>query len=432
MMDMARKHHAKFYPFRAWAIWLVSALFMCYKYAIEVSPSVMTVDLMRSFSIGGTTLGNLAACYFYAYLFLQLPAGWLLDWFGPRKMTTMAIALCAIGTFFFSQAYTLFFAGMGRFLSGAGAAFAAVSCLKLIANWFPFRRFAFMAGLMMTMAMFGAIGGQAPLVAFIEEMSWRGAMKWVGLIGCILALLFFIVVRDKTSDSSNSPSIRTNNCSSLQGIVYLFKQPQSWWLSIYSGFAFAPVMVFGGLWGVSFIAEGFELTKAFSAQMISLIFIGFAVGAPTLGWYSDWLGKRKIVMFWGTIFATIFLIFIIYVPTISLHFLSVFLFLFGFFISSFLLCFTMIKEINPAFLSATAIGLMNAFDALFGAISDPLTGKLLDMQWGGKLLEGARIFSLQAYQTAFLLLPIYLSFALLILLKIKETHCKPSYPTPLP
>ena len=38
-------------------------------------------------------------------------------------------------------------------LTGAGAAFAAVNCLKLIANWFPFRHFAFMTGLMMTLAM---------------------------------------------------------------------------------------------------------------------------------------------------------------------------------------------------------------------------------------------------------------------------------------
>src|SRR5690349_6366498 len=64
---------------RAWIIWLLSALFMCYKYAIEVSPSVMTADLMSAFSLNGTQMGNLAAAYFYAYLLMQIPAGLLID-----------------------------------------------------------------------------------------------------------------------------------------------------------------------------------------------------------------------------------------------------------------------------------------------------------------------------------------------------------------
>ena len=180
----------------AWVIWLLSALFMFYKYALEVSPSVMTSTLMSTFKISGTQLGNLAACYFYAYLLLQIPAGLLLDKIGPRRVTTLAIALCAAGSMIFARADTLLVAGIGRFLTGAGAAFAAVNCLKLIANWFPFKQFAFMAGLMMTVAMFGAVGGQAPLASFIEAMDWRYAMNIIGISGLVLAAIFWLVVRD--------------------------------------------------------------------------------------------------------------------------------------------------------------------------------------------------------------------------------------------
>jgi hypothetical protein len=75
---------------------------------------------------------------------------------------------------------------------------------------------------------------------------------------------------------------------------------------------------------------------------------------------------------------------------------------------------------------------MNAFDALLGAFSDPLTGKFLDLGWDGKLVDGVRVFSVGNYKAAFLTLPIYLIISLLMLLRIKETHCKPSYPTTLP
>lgn len=420
------------YPVRAWTIWLLSAIFMFYKYALEVSPSVMNLTLMRAFNVSGVGLGNLAACYFYAYLLLQIPAGLLIDRFGPRKTTTLAIALCAAGSLIFAGADSLLMAGVGRFLTGAGAAFAAVNCLKLIANWFPFRQFAFMAGLMMTFAMLGAVGGQAPLAAFIETMEWRHAMEFIGAAGLVLAVLFWIVVRDKAPDHVRERHIASTKISLVDSMKQIFKNPQSWWLSIYSGFAFAPVMVFGGLWGVSFIAEAYELSHNVAAQAVSLIFIGFAVGAPFFGWFSDRLGQRRVVMLWGTILASITISLVVYMPGPSLYALAVLLFLFGFSISSFLLCFTMIREINLPILAATAIGFMNAFDALLGAFSDPLTGKFLDLEWDGKLIEGARVFSVSSYQTAFLTLPVFLIISLLTLMKIKETYCKPSYPTSLP
>ncbi len=417
---------------KAWVIWLLSALFMFYKYALEVSPSVMTETLMSTFKISGVQLGILAATYFYAYLLLQIPAGFLIDRFGPRKVTTIAIAVCGAGSLVFSSANTLFIAEVGRFFIGAGAAFAAVNCLKLTANWFPFRQFAFMAGLMMTIAMLGAVGGQAPLASFIEAASLRPAMRYIAFAGLILAALFWFIVRDKAPDHKHEKMLNSTKLTLRTSIKQILLSSQSWWLSIYSGFAFAPVMVFGGLWGVAFLKEAYQITETFAAQQVSLIFIGFAIGAPIFGYFSDRIGKRKGVMFWGTLGSLFTISAVIYIPYMSVLMISAFLFLFGFCISSFLLCFTMIREVSAPLLAATAIGFMNAFDALFGAISDPLTGMILDSQWHGETVAGARIFSVTAFKAAFITLPIFLIIALLSLWKIKETYCKPSYPNQLP
>jgi len=138
------------------------------------------------------------------------------------------------------------------------------------------------------------------------------------------------------------------------------------------------------------------------------------------------------VMFWGTFLSLLTISAVIYAPGLSHSSLTLLLFLFGFSISSFLLCFTMIREVSLPILAATAIGFMNAFDALFGAFSDPLTGKFLDMGWDGRLVDGARAFSISAYKAAFLTLPIFLFIALLSLSRIKETFCKPSIPSSLP
>jgi hypothetical protein len=92
----------------------------------------------------------------------------------------------------------------------------------------------------------------------------------------------------------------------------------------------------------------------------------------------------------------------------------------------------MIKESNSIYLAATSIGFMNAFDALCGAVSDPLTGKILDLWWTGTVVEGVRTFPLHGYYCALSILVAYFALALILLRPIRETHCKQAYPAGMP
>lgn len=414
---MAKSKH----QFHAWVIWILSASYMFYKYVIEVSPSVMTQSLMGTFHLDGSALGNLAASYYYAYLLMQIPVGLLIDRYGPRKMTTGAILLCGIGTLIFSQADVVLAAGIGRFIVGIGAAFAAVNCMKLTANWFPHNRFAFMTGLMMTVGMLGAWGGISPLSQFVSFMGWRSALFQIGVIGIFLAILFMLIVRDNPKKVAEK---KERSFSPLVALLRIIKKPQCWYISIYSGLAFAPVTAFGGLWGVTFIEEAYQISKANAGHITSLIFLGFALGAPLAGILSDKIGKRKPLMFWGVLFATILLSAVIYVPFLPLTILALFMFLLGVMLSPFLICFTVIRELTSKMVAATAIGFMNALDALFGAIADPVTGLILDIVWDGKIKNGAHTFSVHDFQIGLGILPIFLLASLVFLFFTEETNCK--------
>ena len=66
-------------PRRAKIAFALGTLFFGYAFIQRVSPSVMTSELMRDFSVGGAALGSLSAFYFYAYASIQLPVGMLTD-----------------------------------------------------------------------------------------------------------------------------------------------------------------------------------------------------------------------------------------------------------------------------------------------------------------------------------------------------------------
>jgi hypothetical protein len=60
-----------------------------------------------------------------------------------------------------------------------------------------------------------------------------------------------------------------------------------------------------------------------------------------------------------------------------------------------------------------------------GAVFQPIVGMLLDAQWQGTLIDGARIYSLEAYANAFALLPVLYFGSLVFGLCIRETYAQP-------
>jgi sugar phosphate permease len=420
-MTDKNSHYKILYP---WIVWALAASFFYYKYLIQVSPGVMSSELMRDFSLTGAGLGNLAACFFYCYLLMQIPVGILLDKWSPGKITAMAVGVCASGIYFFANSQTLFTAGLSRFLIGLSAAFAAVSCFKLASIWFPPKRFAFVAGLSMTIAMMGAVGGEGPLSVLVTKFGWRQALELIAIPGFVLSLLIWFVIKDKSASTYNENKlvINKNPIKLSTQFTIILKDKQTWILSLYSGLAFAPVSVFGGLWGVSFIQKSYGLSLAEAANLISLIFIGFAIGCPITGWFSDYIGQRKPIMIAGTVMALMSIVAVLYFP-IPKAYVSLGLFLFGIGASSFFLCFAMVRELHSLILTGTVLGFMNTFDSICEAVTEPFIGKLLDLHWAGIYENGARVFSISDYHLSLLALPVYLGIALILLVFIEETYC---------
>jgi len=405
-----------------WIVWVLASMFLFYKYLLQVSPSIMVNELMQYFHLSGEALGHLAAAYFYSYAIMQLPAGLLLDWINVRWLLAVAIAICALGGLLFGMSGSFSLAMLGRILVGLGGAFSAIGAMKLISLWFPPRQFALVSGLMMTVGMLGAVGGQAPLAYASAKFGWSHALIYCGIIGFIFAGLIALIIREKCDE--NDAKHRLTWKKIIHHLNVLLRNPQCWLISIYSGLAFAPISAFGGLWGVPFITLKLGITKTFSASLISLIFVGFACGCPLSGWLSDRFAKRKPLMYLGTSLGMICLVGIIYV-SLTPFLAGLLMFLFGFFTSFFFISFAVIREINLIFIGGTAIGFINMFDAIFGAISEPAIGRVLDLFWDHSMQGGARMFNVADYQIGLILLPLAMFVAIILLFYVKETDCKP-------
>lgn len=411
----------RIYP---WAVILLCASFLFYKYLLQVSPSVMTTELMSEFHLTGVELGNLAAMFFYAYLVTQLCVGPLLDRYSPRALTTVAITLCSLAALVFSCSHTLLDLMLSRALVGAGVAFATVSYMKFAAVWFKPSQFAFVGGLLASAAMVGSLAGQAPLAFLVSHSGWRGSLFDCGLFGLAFAALFYLIVRDSRPRGGElgKRAYSQDQPLTLRGFLAVLKLKCNWHLMFYSGLAFSPVAVFGGLWGNPFLQEAYGLSRESAASMVSMVFLGLAIGGPFLGYLSDRLSRRFEVMMGGLIVSLVMLTLAIYCP-MSTVLLGACLFIFGFSTGAFMLAFAMGRELNEVMYAATVVGLINTGDALVGSFSEPMVGKVLDMLWGGKLVAGAHYFSVGSYQLALTVLPLYLFAAIFFLWALRK-HCR--------
>jgi len=405
----------RFYPLLVISL---CALFLFYKYILQIYPSIITDQLMQEFHLTGAGLGNLAATFYYTYMIAQLIVGVLLDKYSTRWLTASAIFSCAIGVFLFSQADSVLAACLSRGLMGVGVAFATVAYMKLAAMWFPPRQYALIGGLLATAAMAGAVFGQAPLSWLINQSSWRACLSIAGIIGFILAFLFALLVRDKSESIHHK--VPVNHPIALSEILEVFKNKQNWLLTFYSGLAFSPIVIFGGLWGNPFVVQAYQVSKTQAASFVSLVFIGLGIGSPVIGFISDRLNHRRWIMLISTFLSCIAISLVLYAHPMPLWILSGLLFSFGFFLGAFMLVFTIGKELNKLTLTATVIAMINMSDALLDAITEPGIGKLLDLTWDGKMMDGVRFFSLSSYHFGLSVLPIYLFVATLILFWVKD------------
>src|SRR5450759_1761154 len=163
------------------------------------APAGIASDLAAAFNTSASSLGALAATYFYVYTLMQVPTGILVDTFGARRILLMGGLVGGAGSLMFGLAPGLELALLGRTLIGLGVSVTFIAMLKIIAVSFDERRFATLVGLSMLIGNLGSVLAGAPLWYLRQLFRFRQA------------------VGDAVSDAGAGPDAR-RCCQSRQSV----------------------------------------------------------------------------------------------------------------------------------------------------------------------------------------------------------------------
>src|ERR1017187_7235373 len=418
----------------AWSVWGIAAAFYLTGFYQRVSPAVMTGELMSAFGIGAKGLGNLAAFYFYFYVAMQIPTGILVDSWGARRLLIAGSISAAAGTLLFGVTSNYALACAGRAVVGGATAVGWLVLLKLATHWFAPRRFAMLSGLGLLFGNLGALGAQVPLRLGIEHFGW-GAVG-VGAAAAVLVVcgLAWAAVRNDPAEmqfASYAPAAlqqrdKQTIASVLAGFRRVFRYRNTWLIFFAQGGIVGPILSFTGLWGAPFLKVRYSLPPAEAAGVCSVMIVCWAVASPLSGALSDLIGRRKPIYWLGSVVSAAGWLVMFYAPGLPLTAFVGVAALTSLASGAVVLGFAYAKESVPVQFLGTISGAINIGNMIGPMLLQPGIGRILDQKWSGQVAAGLRVYGVDAFQAAFLLIATWSVAACLLIGLTRETHCKPS------
>jgi ACS family glucarate transporter-like MFS transporter len=169
-------------------------------YADRATLSITGPSMRTEFGLTTVQMGYIFSAFSWAYVLAQIPGGWLLDRFGPRRV--YAASIFAWSAFTLLQAATGWLGtlalGLGavgalfalRFLVGLAESPAFPGNAKIVASWFTTTERGTASAIFNSAQYFAAMAFTPLMAAITHWFGWREVYVAMGVLGMLLALLW--------------------------------------------------------------------------------------------------------------------------------------------------------------------------------------------------------------------------------------------------
>ncbi|GAB4221767.1 MAG: MFS transporter [Francisella sp.] len=397
-----------------WFLWSIVAIFYGLDYFQHTSPSVLIKPIAIDMGVGIERIAYIMSIYFPIYAISQLPAGILLDKYKANVVLSISCLVMSLGIVLFVYDPSLYTMFIGRVLIAIGSAVAFIGTLKVAAEVLPEKYFSIAVGITNTIGVLGGIFGQAVLEYLVEAYRWQGALAIIGFFGIIWSLIILSFLKYSINIDNEDKQLKFS-----KGLKLLINK-KLWLIAIYSGLMVGIVVnSFSELYDVLFLEQVYQVSTKIAANISIMLFIGIAVGGPSHGFISLLVGKRLWMLICNLVTILAFSSVIIFDNFISVSYLYIIFFIIGFSVSSMLLSFSIIEEIFPMQIKATALAIVNMVIGLCGALFQYLISYISVYLNGGPLEVNLNV---RVFDKAFiyLMLPLLLSTVIIVAIFLEK------------
>ncbi|HEX2501158.1 MAG TPA: MFS transporter [Methylomirabilota bacterium] len=365
-------------------VWALLIFGWICNYVVRMAFSPLLEPVMAEFGLNHAEGGFLFSVFFYGYVAMQVPAGFLGDRFGRKRVLVFGIVLVAGAALVTGLSRTLAVLGLARLVTGLAQGLYFANDRPIIAAATPPDRLAVGQGVSFSGLGIGTALGVLVGGALGELMSWRHAF----LVLAVLPLLSATLIGRLVPDPGGASPAR----ASSEEIANVFRLRDLWLLAT-AGIAPIWTQWLVGAWGPALFAEVGVQELGRSAVYASVLGIAAPPGLLAVGTLSDRLLRRGIprrTVVAGMIAATAMLIAAVGVVVQArgpVWVLALVVFACSFcFWGTWAPAYALTAELAPRRAMGIAFGVLNGV-AFIGALVAPyVTGWIKD--WSGSFAGG--------------------------------------------
>jgi len=201
---------------QAITVFLVFAFGYFLSCLLRAITATLSPVLTSEFNLLAADLGLLAGGYFFGFACMQIPLGYLLDKFGPKKIISIFLLIAFVGTTSFALSQTFSGLFISRILIGIGVSACLMAPLTGYRIWFAENLQQRANSWMLMIASLGFVSSTLPVQLLLPSFGWRwifGGIAILILVSIFLMLIFIpnwnqkeIINSTKNLDKSGSLS----------------------------------------------------------------------------------------------------------------------------------------------------------------------------------------------------------------------------------
>ncbi len=287
---------------KRWIILLLICLVTFVNYLDRANLAVAATHLSKDLNFDSVKMGLIFSAMGWSYTAMQLPCGWILDRFGPRKVYGVALAGWSAFTVFIGLSHNF----IGLILNRIGLGFfespAFPSNGRIVTTWFPSKERGFAIGAYTGAEYIGLALCTPILTWLLLTFSWRAIFIATGALGLLVTIVWFMFYYDPAhfkginkaeidlikDGGGLSDTIVEQKKVTWNEMKYLFKGRQLVGMYI-GGFAIASILFFFMTWFPSYLVAEKHMAMLKVGIYGALPYLAAIAGVLVGGRWSDWM-----------------------------------------------------------------------------------------------------------------------------------------------
>jgi ACS family D-galactonate transporter-like MFS transporter len=276
---------------KRWSILILLGLGAILAFASRTNLPQAQLDksFVMQFHLSKTDLGVLNSVFFWSYMVLQIPMGWLVDRYGYKVPYAISFVFWCLGSAATGVVGSIGGLGATRLAVGAGEAVMMPASYRWIRNNFAETQSGLAVGIFMIGTKVGpAIG---PLIAgyLMVAYGWQSMFLIIGLGGLLWLVPWMLLVsNDKPQAAQQAQGKRYKSAMPLSTI---FASPLVWG-TIIINFCYNYFVFYDMTWLPDYLKNNRHLSFQKERLFTFFSFMGIAIVALAAGWAADIMIKR--------------------------------------------------------------------------------------------------------------------------------------------